>query len=107
MDTDRRSPGTTDRRSPGASAPGTPPFRITSPMPGSTYLIDPTLKPEFQQLSLRAEGAVGRVEWMVNGTAVGASLGNAAVAWPLRRGTHTITARDGNGRTAEARVIVK
>lgn len=82
-------------------------FRITSPMPGSTYLIDPTLKPEFQQLSLRAEGAVGRVEWSVNGAPVGASLGNAAATWPLRRGTHTITARDANGRTAEARVIVK
>jgi len=87
------------------SGPGT--LTVTSPTTGATYLIDPTLKPEFQSLPLRARGAIGRVEWSVNATPVGISLGDAALAWPLARGAHTIVARDGNGRTASSRIIVK
>ncbi|MCR4373840.1 MAG: hypothetical protein NUW22_03240, partial [Acidobacteria bacterium] len=82
-------------------------FGVASPTTGATYLIDPTLKPEFQSLPLRTRGAIGRVEWSVNGTPVGISLGDIALAWPLVRGTHTIGARDANGRTAAARIIVK
>ena len=84
-----------------------PEVSISSPTTGATYLVDPTLKPEFQSLPLRARGAIGRVEWSVNGTPVGISLGDTALAWPLARGTHTISARDANGRTAAARIIVK
>jgi len=82
-------------------------FRVASPASGATYLIDPTLKPEFQSLPLRTRGAVGRIEWFINRQPVGISLGDTALAWPLTRGTHTITARDTNGRSANARIIVK
>lgn len=82
-------------------------FTVSSPTTGATYLVDPTLKPEFQSLPLRARGAIGRVEWSVNGTPVGISLGDTALAWPLVRGAHTISARDANGRTAAARIVVK
>lgn len=86
---------------------GTGAFAVSSPTTGATYLIDPTLKPEFQSLPLRARGAIGRVEWSVNGAPVGASLGDTALAWPLTRGTHIVAARDSNGRTATSRIIVK
>ncbi len=82
-------------------------FTVASPPGGATYLIDPTLKPEFQSVPLRARGAVGRVEWFVNDRAVGVSLGDASLAWPLARGAHTITARDTNGRTSAAQIFVK
>ncbi|MSO50131.1 MAG: hypothetical protein EXQ49_09585 [Acidobacteria bacterium] len=80
---------------------------IHHPPAGATYLIDPTLRPDFQALPLRARGATGRVEWFVNDTPVGVSLGEAPLAWPLARGSHTIQARDTNGRSASTRIIVK
>lgn len=83
------------------------PFAVASPSTGATYLIDPTLKPEFQALPLRTRGAVGRVEWFVNGQPIGASLGDTAVKWPLARGAHTITARDADGRSSAAQIFVK
>lgn len=80
---------------------------ISSPPSGTTYLIDPTLRPEFQTLPLRVEGAVGRVEWLLNGKPLGSALAATPLAWPLRRGQHTIAVRDVNGRTAETRFVVK
>jgi hypothetical protein len=43
----------------------------------------------------------------VNGVALGSSQSDAAVMWPLAPGTHTITARDGAGHVAEARIFVR
>ncbi|MBK9241970.1 MAG: penicillin-binding protein 1C [Acidobacteria bacterium] len=80
---------------------------IHHPPAGATYLIDPTLRADFQTLPLRARGATGRVEWFVNDAPVGVSLGEAPLAWPLARGSHTIQARDANGRSASTRIIVK
>jgi penicillin-binding protein 1C len=84
-----------------------PTLSITSPPSGATYLIDPTLRPDFQSLSLRAQGGIGRIEWLLNGQSVGATLGDTPLTWPLTRGTHTITARDANGRRAESQIVVK
>lgn len=74
---------------------------ITSPLAGATFLIDPTLRAEFQALPLRSVGSVGAVRWSVDGRPV------AEDRWPLRRGEHRITATDGSGRSANVTVVVK
>ena len=62
-------------------------LQIVSPADGSTYLIDPTLRREFQALSLRAVTARrGRIEWSVNGREIGAADADAKVDWPLAPG---------------------
>jgi len=80
---------------------------IASPPSGATYLIDPTLRPDFQSLPLRSQGGIGRIEWSLNGQSLGATLGDTPITWPLTRGTHTITARDANGRRASSQITVK
>ena len=83
-------------------------LEIVNPPTGASYLIDPTLRREFQALPLRATSArPGRIHWLVNGVAVGSSQSDAAVMWPLAPGAHTITARDGAGNVAESRVFVR
>jgi penicillin-binding protein 1C len=81
---------------------------IVSPPDGATYLIDPTLRREFQTLPLRAvTSAGGRVEWSVAGRVIGSADANRALDWALVPGAHVIVARDQSGRTAEATVVVK
>ena len=82
-------------------------FAIASPPSGATYLIDPTLRADFQSLPLKAQGGIGRIEWSLNGQSLGATLGDTPLPWPLARGTHTITAQDANGRRAQAQITVK
>ena len=83
-------------------------LQIVSPADGSTYLIDPTLRREFQTLSLRAVAMQrGPIEWAVNGQQIGAADADAKVDWPLAPGKHRITARDAEGRMAEAHVVVR
>jgi penicillin-binding protein 1C len=83
-------------------------LQIVSPADGSTYLIDPTLRREFQALSLRAVTARrGRIEWSVDGREIGAADADAKVDWPLAPGKHRILARDEQGRTAEVLVVVR
>jgi penicillin-binding protein 1C len=78
------------------------PLTIISPPPDSTYLIDPTLRREFQTLPLRAVSVSdGPIEWSVSGRAV------ASTDWPLTPGRHRIVARDRSGRTAETFVTVR
>jgi penicillin-binding protein 1C len=81
-------------------------FEVVSPPDGATYLIDPTLRKEFQTLPLRAVGNTGALEWTVNGRRLGQGSGQQ-VAWPLARGKHVIRARDSRGRVAEASILVK
>jgi membrane carboxypeptidase/penicillin-binding protein PbpC len=78
-----------------------PPFGIVSPADGATYLIDPTLRPDFQRLPLRAAAARGRIEWRIDGTVT--SNGD----WPLARGVHRIEARDASGRIAQSTITVR
>jgi penicillin-binding protein 1C len=83
-------------------------LQIVSPADGSTYLIDPTLRREFQALSLRVVAPRrGRIEWSVDGRQIGAADADAKVDWPLTPGTHRIVARDERGDTAEAHVVVR
>jgi hypothetical protein len=78
-----------------------PQFGIISPANGSTYLIDPTLRLDFQRLPLRAAAARGSVEWRIDGRAVSTS------DWPLARGPHRVTARDASGRIVESTITVR
>jgi penicillin-binding protein 1C len=75
-------------------------FRIANPPDGATYLIDPTLRTQFQTVRLRAETA-SRVEWRVNDRRI------AGAEWPLRPGRHTITATDATGRRDSVQILVK
>ena len=95
----------------GASPVSTVPrtaLEIASPPSGAVYLIDPTLRREFQTLPLRATVArPGPIDWEVNGRSLGTASSETAMFWPLVPGTHRITARDGKGRIAETTVVVK
>jgi len=83
-------------------------FSIVSPPAGSTYLIDPTLRREFQTLPFRASGAAGsRVDWTVDGRSVGAAKIDDALIWPMAPGAHHVSARDAAGRSAEVEIMVK
>jgi penicillin-binding protein 1C len=84
------------------------PLEIVNPPAGATYLIDPTLRREFQTLPLRVVAATpGTIEWQVAGRVVGSLSSEAALMWPLTPGVHRITARDERGRIAESSVVVK
>ena len=80
---------------------------IVSPADGSTYLIDPTLRREFQAIALRATAAAGRIEWRVNDRRVGTSTAGDRLDWPLVPGKHHISARDTLGRTADVVITVR
>ena len=84
------------------------PLEIVNPPAGATYLIDPTLRREFQSLPLRVVAASpSTIEWQVAGRVVGSSSSETALMWPLTPGIHKITARDERGRVAESSVVVK
>jgi penicillin-binding protein 1C len=74
-------------------------FQIANPPDGATYLIDPTLRREFQTLRLRAVSS-GKVTWFVNNRKV-------EPEWPLTHGVHTVTAMDESGRRESVRIFVK
>jgi penicillin-binding protein 1C len=74
-------------------------LRIANPANGATFLIDPTLRREFQTLRLRAS-ATSNVMWQINGRRV-------ASEWPLEPGRHTVTAVDGQGRRDSVEIFVK
>ena len=82
-------------------------FHIVSPADGAVYLIDPTLRANFQAVSLRATGASGVVEWRVNGRRVGSGSAHRQLSWPLQPGEHRVSALDARGRTATATIRVK
>ena len=85
------------------------PLAIASPADGTLYLIDPTLRPEFQRLSLRATAGddAQYIEWSIDGQQIGRSAPERALAWSLVAGEHLITARDARGRLAETRIRVR
>ena len=82
----------------------TPPARmaklkVVNPPNGATYLIDPTLRSQFQTLTLRAI-AQSEVKWRVDDRTV-------ASQWPLAPGRHIIAAIDEEGHRDEVRIYVK
>ena len=108
----RPHPQTTRPRSRQASQPATrasaASLVIASPPDGATYLIDPTLRREFQSLPLRAIApSRTRIAWSINGRPIGEVESDRAVPWPLTPGTHRITARAADGREAAATVVVR
>jgi penicillin-binding protein 1C len=84
---------TTDHRQPTTTAA----LRITNPANDSTYLIDPTLRHEFQSLHLRANG---EARFMVDGKP-------APHEWPLVPGRHVIAAMDSRGRRDAVTITVR
>jgi penicillin-binding protein 1C len=93
---------------PQAMTPPDAPVVVLNPPPGAVYLIDPTLRREFQTLPLRASAvARGRIEWRVDGQRVGSCEADAALDWTLAPGRHTVTARDGYGHQSNAAILVK
>jgi membrane carboxypeptidase/penicillin-binding protein PbpC len=84
-------------------------FSIANPPAGAIYLIDPTLRSQYQALPLRAtaDRRAGRIEWAIDGRRLGASQADEALRWPLISGEHRISARDELGRIAEVSILVK
>ena len=81
---------------------------IANPPHEAVYLIDPTLRREFQTLPFRATTSQpGQIEWFVDGRSVGSSSSEHPLMWPLAPGTHRIAARDGSGQTAGATITVR
>lgn len=82
-------------------------LRITSPADGSTFLIDPTLRREFQALPLRAaSSSTGQIAWHVDGNSFVPASGQSP-SWPLSPGHHIFLARDADGRTATSTIVVR
>jgi penicillin-binding protein 1C len=89
-------------------APAKRPLEIVSPPSGAVYLIDPTLRREFQTVPLRVvTPRPGQIEWRINDRAVGTSSSEAPVMWSLTPGTHRITARNAAGVVAESSIVVR
>ncbi len=84
------------------------PLELVNPPSGATYLLDPTLRREFQTLPLRVVAAnPTTIEWSVNGAALGTSSSERAFSWPLQPGRHRIGARDAAGATVESIITVR
>jgi penicillin-binding protein 1C len=84
-------------------------FSIANPPAGAVYLIDPTLRSQYQALPLRAaaDAHAGTIEWTVDGSRFGSSQADEPLQWPLASGSHRISARDEIGRVAEVSILVK
>jgi penicillin-binding protein 1C len=74
--------------------------RVVSPANGATFLIDPTLRPEFQKVPLRAV-AKSRLTWRVNERRV------EGEEWALTPGKHVISATDDRGQRDVVTIWVK
>jgi membrane carboxypeptidase/penicillin-binding protein PbpC len=82
--------------------------RVLSPPNGAVYLLDPTLRREFQTIGLRAATEdAAPIEWRVDDALIGTTAPDAPLNWPLTPGPHVITARDPHGRNASASIVVK
>jgi membrane carboxypeptidase/penicillin-binding protein PbpC len=82
---------------------------IANPPAGAVYLIDPTLRSQYQALPLRAaaDAHAGMIEWAIDGSRLGTSHADEPLQWPLAAGTHRISARDELGRMAAVDIVVK
>ena len=83
------------------------PLTIVTPLAGAVYLVDPTLRREFQALPLRANGgAPGARQWFVDGTPLGAEKDDVPLTWPLASGSHAFVVRDTVGKTASTTTVI-
>lgn len=81
-------------RARGRPAGGDDRVRLLRPLPGETYFLDPALPSGTQSIRFEA-AAAGRVEWRLDGRALGVTEGVHRVLWPLRKGRHTVSIRAG------------
>ena len=109
-----QQPAASVTRSAAAAASGPKPvasgrdsLEIIRPVGGALYLLDTTLRPEFQMLTFAARGTQGTLEWFVDGASIGRGEGSHGVKWPLARGRHTVVVRDVSGRSAETFIDVR
>jgi len=83
-------------------------IRVLSPPDGAVYLIDPTLRREFQTIGFRGTSpGTTPLEWRVDDAPVGTTTPDGALNWPLVPGRHVISVRDSMGRDASASIVVK
>lgn len=83
-------------------------LRVLNPPDGAVYLIDPTLRPEFQTLAFRgAAGGSARIEWRVDNRRVGSSSPGRSLDWSLVPGPHRVSAHLPDGRSAAVEIVVK
>jgi membrane carboxypeptidase/penicillin-binding protein PbpC len=82
---------------------------IQNPPEGATYLIDPTLRAQYQTIAFRAaaDRSAGTISWTVDGRSIGTSDPDKPLRWPLTPGTHTVVAADIRGRRDEVTIVVK
>ncbi len=71
-----------------------PAVRITSPVAGDTFYVDPDLRRRYQRLPLEAavDGRAGEVRWLVDGRQVARAAFPFSASWPISRGRHTVQA---------------
>jgi penicillin-binding protein 1C len=83
-------------------------LELVNPPAGATYLIDPTLRRDFQTLPLRVVAArPTTIEWSVNGVPIGTASSESALEWSLVPGRHRMSARDTAGSIAESVITVR
>ncbi len=88
----------------GSLSPRRGSLTITSPIAGATYITAPF---DLQRkLPMRAEGAIDRVWWYLDGRYIGTSLPNETFFHPVSDGTHIIGATDREGRSTSTTVQV-
>jgi membrane carboxypeptidase/penicillin-binding protein PbpC len=82
---------------------------IQNPPEGATYLIDPTLRSQYQSIAFRAaaDRGAGTIAWSVDGQHAGTSDSDKALRWQLTPGEHTVVATDTRGQTDEVTIVVK
>lgn len=88
------------------SAPGAR-LRIENPPEGAIYLIDPTLRAEYQSIELRAVANSQTLTWMIDGSPVGSTPADRGLFWPLAPGRHRAEVRDGAGNRDEVGFVVR
>ena len=77
---------------------------ITSPIAEAVYTSAPL--DLDQRIPMRAEGALGRVWWYLDGTYIGTSLPNETFFHRVPDGRHAVGAVDAEGRSALTNVTV-
>ena len=79
-------------------------LNIISPVPGASYFAAPF---DLQRkIPMKAEGAVNRVWWYLDGEYIGTSQPDATFFHDVPDGEHVISATDGEGRSSKVSVKV-
>ncbi len=96
----------TTLRQPGKQKPA---IIIENPPDGTTYLIDPTLRMEYQSLELQAicGDMQSNIIWKIDGEVIGSSSADRPLFWPLRRGKHILEAIDTLKQRSSVTFLVK